>query len=499
MQNEHQRLARRACAGVKQVDVSAPEHEPHNAETLRDALANAGITGVSVDPSSGIATGLTPDGRNAVIELATALRAARGRSGYTLRNATLAEFIATTIKRLWSTRNASTLKDEDFGELEEAIEDWFASHDVVRQHIVPCTVFPAPVGPFTIGPVTFYHAHELPTDMFGMEQDEFWPPAAPRWKQRLDTIWAAFRGREVRKPKPGGWQLSNLLEFAAARNAPYLAIVEVSGRAQKESVLVAEMTTDIALSAIQLVSPGDDMRKLSRATARTAPIYPVRAHRVGDSPFGMEFSNRQPGLARAPELIGSHIEAAQPLLAVMGRRLTAYVHAEGAFPTLNEAWCNAAYWYHEALAEPLDTVAVAKLETAIEVLMRAESMKGSKRRLLEAFKTFLGLSDSDLVAENGPTVDELVAAITTARSRILHGTWPTLHTDLPSAKGKPTIAFATVEEVARLLLLFFAKHLDAYADDGQSEDDTAAFLSWIRDTPNRSTVGDGQTETSQGS
>jgi len=179
--------------------------------------------------------------------------------------------------------------------------------------------------------------------------------------------------------------------------------------------------------------------------------------------------------------------------------LTAYVHAEGAFPTLNEAWCNAAYWYHEALAEPLDTVAVAKLETAIEVLMRAESMKGSKRRLLEAFKTFLGLSDSDLVAENGPTVDELVAAITTARSRILHGTWPTLHTDLPSAKGKPTIAFATVEEVARLLLLFFAKHLDAYADDGQSEDDTAAFLSWIRDTPNRSTVGDGQTETSQGS
>ena len=485
MRDDHRRLARRVREGVKQVDLSVPEHEPHDDKSLSDAIADAGISHVSVDPTTGIATGFTPDGRNAVIELATALRLARGTSGYTLQNATLAKFIADTIKALWSTRDVSTLTDDDFDELGNAIENWFASHDVVRQHIVPCTVFAMPVGPFTIGPITFYHAHELPTETFGMKSDEFWPPAPPRWRQRLDAIWAAIRNREVTTPKPGGWQMGHLLEFAAARNAPYLAIVEVSGRGPKESAVVAEMATDIALAAVQLVSPGKDMRVLSRATARVAPIHPVRASRIGDGPFSMEFSNKQPGLARAPELISAHLREAQPLLNAMGRRLTAYVHAEDAFPILNEAWCNAAYWYHEALAEPLDTIAVAKLETAIEVLMRAESMKGSKRRLHEAFDAFFGLSADDPVIENGPTVSEVIAGITTARSRVLHGTWPTIHTDLPDAKGAPAITFGIVAEVARWLLLLFAQHLDAYGEDGQSADDTAAFLSWIKSARDR--------------
>jgi hypothetical protein len=80
----------------------------------------------------------------------------------------------------------------------------------------------------------------------------------------------------------------------------------------------------------------------------------------------------------------------------------------------------------------LDTVAVAKLETAIEVLFRAESMSGSKRRLLESFDAIFGLGSKDFLdAAKTVTVEEFVQAITTARSRILHGTWPTLHSDLP--------------------------------------------------------------------
>ena len=496
MQEDHRRLARRAGEGLKQADLSALEHGPHDARSLSDAITDAGISGVSVDPATGMATGFTPDGRDAVIELATALRAAWGKSGYTLRNETLAKVIADEIKKLWSTRDVSSLTDDDFDELGDAIEGWFASYDVVREHIVPCTVFAMPVGPFTIGPITFYHAHELPTETFGMKPDEFWPPAPPRWKQRLDAILAAIRNREVTTPKPGGWQMGHLLEFAAARNAPYLAIVEVSGRGPKESAVVAEMATDIALAAVQLVSPSEDMRVLSRATARVAPIHPVRASRIGDGPFSMELSNRQPGLARAPGLISAHLRAAQPVLDVMGRRLTAYVHAVDAFPILNEAWCNAAYWYHEALAEPLDTIAVAKLETAIEVLMRAESMKGSKRRLLEAFDAFFGLSADDPVIENGPTVSEIITGITTARSRVLHGTWPTIHTDLPDAKGAPAITFGIVEEVARLLLLFSAQHLDVYGKDGQSADDTAAFLTWIKSTRDRAADEGGTEDTS---
>ena len=83
------------------------------------------------------------------------------------------------------------------------------------------------------------------------------------------------------------------------------------------------------------------------------------------------------------------------MLESMGRRLADYLAATSPLPDLDEAWCNAAYWYHEALAESLDTVAVPKLETAIEVLFRAESMSGSKQRMLDCFDAIFGLKGND--------------------------------------------------------------------------------------------------------
>lgn len=35
-------------------------------------------------------------------------------------------------------------------------------------------------------------------------------------------------------------------------------------------------------------------------------------------------------------------------------------------PFLEQAWCDGAYWMREAFAEPIETIAVAKLETSIE-------------------------------------------------------------------------------------------------------------------------------------
>ncbi len=165
----------------------------------------------------------------------------------------------------------------------------------------------------------------------------------------------------------------------------------------------------------------------------------------------------------------------------MGRRLAAYLAAASPLPNLDEAWCNAAYWYHEALAENLDTVAVAKLETAIEVLFRAESMSGSKQRLLDSFDAIFGLKGSDQVNPPSPvTVEPLVVAITTARSRILHGTWPTLHHDLPTAKGTPAVTYADVEFLTRMLLLQFSAQMDAYQDAGKTVDTTEALVAWIK-------------------
>jgi hypothetical protein len=260
-----------------------------------------------------------------------------------------------------------------------------------------------------------------------------------------------------------------------------MALVEVSGRAPAESARAADLAADVALAIIQVVSPGDDMRQLARATGRAAPIWRVDISQTSHGDLSTNSSNQMPALARAPELITRHLAAVRPAFDSMGRRLEGYLTAASPLPELNGAWCNAAYWYHEALAETLDTVAVAKLETAIEVLFRAESMSGSKRRLLDSFDAMFGLAPNDFLdSAKTVSVEQIVLAITTARSRILHGTWPTLHSDLPQQSGRLTARYGDVEALARMLLLNFSLQLDAYQAAGKTDDTTEAFRSWMK-------------------
>jgi len=160
----------------------------------------------------------------------------------------------------------------------------------------------------------------------------------------------------------------------------------------------------------------------------------------------------------------------------MGRRLQSYVDGSGVLPTLDETWCNAAYWYHEAVAEPLDTVAIAKFETSIEVLFRSESSNGSKRRLLLGLEAFVGKKKNDDVG--GITADQLAASIVTSRSRVLHGTWPTLHADLPDGKGGVAVNIATAEQLARLFLIAFSDAIDIYGATSTADDTVEALLDW---------------------
>ena len=53
--------------------------------------------------------------------------------------------------------------------------------------------------------------------------------------------------------------------------------------------------------------------------------------------------------------------------------------ASGSFrlPVLERAWCDAAYWLHQALAESIDAIAIAKLETSLEVLLRRRAARAA--------------------------------------------------------------------------------------------------------------------------
>ncbi len=479
MTPEQTTFARDALAGMKTISVAASQ--PHSADSLSELLQRNDIQNASINLQTLTATGFSRDAIKAIAALAKSFRPASDQNSSKASNATLAKFIGGEVISRWQTHQAVSLNTTDFDELEAAIGDWFAKQTEVRQHVVPCTLFPQRVGSFAVGPVTFHHLHDFPTESFGVSRDEFWPKPLSQWKLWVRNVWAALRGKPVTTAKPGGFHFEQMIELAVQRQAPWMALVDVPGRAIVESISAADLATDVALAAIQLACPGNDMRGLARATGRARPVWRADISRVFGGGLNTGTRNLVPALARSPDLIVAHLSSVRPLLESMGRRLAAYLAATSPLPDLDEAWCNAAYWYHEALAESLDTVAVAKLETAIEVLFRAESMSGSKQRLLDSFDAIFALKGTDLVnPPSSVTVEQLVVAITTARSRVLHGTWPTLHNDLPTAKGKPAVSYADVEFLTRMLLVQFSVQLDAYQKAGNTEDTTEALIAWIK-------------------
>ncbi len=161
-------------------------------------------------------------------------------------------------------------------------------------------------------------------------------------------------------------------------------------------------------------------------------------------------------------------------------RLEEYLGASSNFPLLVESWANAAYWFNQAVAETLDTVAVFKLETTIEVLFRSEDMAGSKSRLRESFEAFFGLKGAQQYPGSALTVDQFILNITTARSRVAHGTWPTINTDLPGYRKQKPIDRRELEMIAGQLLVRFAHFLELYGAARETSDSMDTFFGWIK-------------------
>lgn len=150
--------------------------------------------------------------------------------------------------------------------------------------------------------------------------------------------------------------------------------------------------------------------------------------------------------------------------------------ATGAFrlPKLEQAWCDAAYWLHQGLAEPLDSIAVAKLETAIEVLLHAESSSGSEKRIITALETYYGLKPGDpITLESQTTAKQFAKGFVRDRFRVLHRTWSTLNVRLGGSRD-------SLENPAVTLVRATATELDAYIQNPSPTDDTEAFLVWVK-------------------
>jgi hypothetical protein len=129
---------------------------------------------------------------------------------------------------------------------------------------------------------------------------------------------------------------------------------------------------------------------------------------------------------------------------------------------------------HEALAEVSDAIAYAKLETALEVLARAENTSGSQTRIELILNAFYGLNPMDkLTPESKTTAKQFAKEIVQDRSRILHGTSSTLQ---PSTGiNRERMEKFTIEVIRRVAL-----ELEEYATTTAPKDDIGSLLLWVR-------------------
>ena len=167
------------------------------------------------------------------------------------------------------------------------------------------------------------------------------------------------------------------------------------------------------------------------------------------------------------------LQKAAPIFTAVGNVVCSFASGSFRLPVLERAWCDAAYWLHQALAESIDTVAIAELETALEVLLRAESSRGSEQRMLEILNALFDLGPDDPIAPGSPLSGRQFARnVVHGRSRILHGTWSTLN-----ARG---IDRAGMEGFAATVVRTAVIELEAYAHSAGPADDIDEFLGWVR-------------------
>lgn len=477
-----------ALAAEIKVMVPSAEDLPLDGDDLTRLLRTEGVVSGGINLATGAVVGLTSRGVQASEALARSLRDRHGGFRERASNATVANLIRSYAQREW-TAHGGQLSVADCTALEQAVLVWLSAQGQTCRHYIPCNLFAHRIESFAVGPVHFHHLHDLPTTSMIATREEFWPDRTKRsLRSRLRDALNILRGKDIAAPQadldgqvPGGFHYGHLIRFCQERHAWWIAEVEVPGREEGQSIVTADFAANIALAALTLALPGGELRTIARASERARPVWRVDVW-TGTKSHGSRNSNHEPGRALAPEVIADGLQRHSGLLESMGRRLESYLAGRGSLPNLNESWCNAAYWFHEALLENVEGVAVAQFETAMEVLFSTASTKISTARLLEAVVGLLGLAEGDPIRPNSPlTVKTFVSSIVTARSRVLHGTWPTLSGELPL-----NVRIADVEALARTLLIAMSLTLDAYEAAGRTDDDIRDFLDWA--TTQRSPV-----------
>ena len=350
--------------------------------------------------------------------------------------------VTTIIMEEFLDRSAESVAQADVSTIEKKIEAWFQTH--VKSHClyIPCAISRLPANPFRIGPISFTYFH----DFIAQE------------RKAHENLFDITFGK--------------LLESMGKEGVLWVAKVEVADCGKGRAWEVGSLAVDIVLAGLQLVIPLHFSERMARMTARRSPHYRETVS-VSNGQVTSGGSNEEPGLGMGPGLLESYLDNGAAVLSSVGNRVAGFLSGSSATPNLNQEWCDAAYWFHEGLAEPLDTIAVPKLETAVEVLLRSESSSGSEKRLLKGIEVFYGLNGNQAInPDSKMTVKHFVKGFVRDRSRILHGTWSTLTHHLQDSRPSLTL-------LVQGLLAQFTLGLDSFMSDPTASDRIENFLQWL--------------------
>jgi len=396
-------------------------------------------------------TTIRPAGHDAFNQLSECLVA---RSQAMERGANFANLQNELFTRLeaYVSCDPAAIGDADARRLVDHFDEWFKGLASPRRVFVPCVLTPWAAPRFNIGPVTFVYLDEI-------TKGEFYPGTSP------DVL--------------AKYNFDTLLQLMRETHAHWLARVAVEGCEQQRAEEIGELAVDLAIVALQLAAPMLDTRSMSRLDSRRGSAE-KRVISEANGYYNGSWTRKEPGLAIGTGTLADILQKTKPLVTAVGNVVRSFSTGLYRLPNLERAWCDGAYWLHEALAEPIDSIAVAKLETALEVLLRSESSRGSTARVLAILQCFFGLQPDDPIAPNSTlTVKQFAANLVRDRSRILHGTWSTLNARLDRSR---TGMEGFVTTVIRQAVI----ELEAYSHEPAHVDDIDAFVAWLKQRPSSS-------------
>lgn len=133
-----------------------------------------------------------------------------------------------------------------------------------------------------------------------------------------------------------------LILALSERHATWIAIVEVEGCQLLRSTELADLATDVAIGAVQMVMPGDTGKRMARVTARTLPPWRGSLS-VDEMHVTPGLTNMEAGHGLDPLTFAIGISQFAPMLASGGASIAALVSGKDPFRTLRGAWCDAVF------------------------------------------------------------------------------------------------------------------------------------------------------------